>query len=72
MTWTCEDWNDKPYVGWVGARVTLRIVATRRSASGLTYLPPRAYCERSFEKCDGFVDAGNEAPSPLRPGLILA
>lgn len=21
MTWTCEDWNDKPYMRWVGARV---------------------------------------------------
>lgn len=52
-------------VGEVGARFfdalkEKRIVATRCSASGLTYLPPRAYCERSFEKCDGFVDAGME------------
>jgi len=23
MTWTCGDWNDKPYMRWVGARVTL-------------------------------------------------
>jgi len=23
MTWTCEDWNAKPYMRWVGARVTL-------------------------------------------------
>ncbi len=23
MTWTCDDWNDKPYMRWVGARVTL-------------------------------------------------
>lgn len=23
MTWTCEDWNDKPYMRWVGARVVL-------------------------------------------------
>ncbi|ABE30202.1 hypothetical protein DR64_445 [Paraburkholderia xenovorans LB400] len=37
-----------------------RIVATRCSASDMTYLPPRAYCERSFEKCDGYVDAGME------------
>jgi uncharacterized protein len=37
-----------------------RIVATSCSASGLTYLPPRSYCERSFERCDGFVDAGME------------
>ena len=23
MTWTCDDWNDKPYMRWVGARVVL-------------------------------------------------
>ena len=23
MTWTCEDWNAKPYVRWSGARVLL-------------------------------------------------
>lgn len=37
-----------------------RILATRCSKSGLTYLPPRAYCERSFEKCDSWVEAGHE------------
>lgn len=37
-----------------------RILATRCSASDMTYLPPRAYCERSFEKRDGYVDAGME------------
>ncbi len=37
-----------------------KILATRCSKSGLTYLPPRAYCERSFEKCDGWVEAGEE------------
>jgi uncharacterized OB-fold protein len=52
-------------VGAVGARFfdalkQKRIVATSCSASGMTYLPPRAYCERSFEKCDGYVDAGSE------------
>jgi hypothetical protein len=52
-------------VGEVGAKFfdalkEKRIVATSCSASGITYLPPRAYCERSFEKCDGFVDAGME------------
>ena len=26
-----------------------KILATRCSKSGLTYLPPRSYCERSFE-----------------------
>ncbi|MGZ5265402.1 MAG: Zn-ribbon domain-containing OB-fold protein [Caldimonas sp.] len=35
-----------------------KILATRCSKSGLTYLPPRAYCERSFEKCDSWVEAG--------------
>jgi uncharacterized OB-fold protein len=52
-------------VGEVGARFfdalrEKRIVATHCSASGLTYLPPRAYCERSFEACDGYVDADHE------------
>lgn len=37
-----------------------KLLATRCSKSGLTYLPPRAYCERSFEKCDGWVEAGKE------------
>ena len=37
-----------------------KILATRCSRSGLTYLPPRSYCERSFEKCDGWVEAGLE------------
>jgi uncharacterized protein len=37
-----------------------KILATRCSKSGLTYLPPRSYCERSFEKCDSFVEAGAE------------
>lgn len=36
------------------------ILATRCSKSGLVYLPPRAYCERSFERCDGWVEAGPE------------
>jgi uncharacterized protein len=34
-----------------------KILATRCSKSGLTFLPPRAYCERSFEPCDGWVEA---------------
>lgn len=37
-----------------------KILATRCSKSGLVYLPPRAYCERSFEPCDGWVEAGEE------------
>lgn len=35
-----------------------KILASRCSKSGLTYLPPRAFCERSFEKCDSWVEAG--------------
>lgn len=37
-----------------------KILATRCSASGLSYLPPRAYCERSFQPCDSWVEAGLE------------
>ncbi len=37
-----------------------KIMATRCSRSGMVYLPPRAFCERSFEKCDGWVEAGQE------------
>lgn len=37
-----------------------KILATRCSKSGLTYLPPRAYCERTFERCDGWVEAASE------------
>jgi uncharacterized OB-fold protein len=37
-----------------------KILATRCSKSGLAYLPPRAYCERSFEPCDEWVEAGRE------------
>jgi uncharacterized OB-fold protein len=37
-----------------------RIMATRCSKSGMVYLPPRSYCERSFEKCDSWVEAGQE------------
>ena len=28
--------------------------------SQLAYLPPRAFCERTFEPCDGWVEAGRE------------
>ena len=35
-----------------------KILATHCSKSGLTYLPPRAYCEQSFEPCDSWVEAG--------------
>jgi uncharacterized OB-fold protein len=37
-----------------------KILATRCSKSGLTYLPPRAYCERTFERCDSWVEAPGE------------
>jgi len=37
-----------------------KILATKCSKSGLTYLPPRAYCERSFAECDEWVEAGQE------------
>jgi hypothetical protein len=37
-----------------------KILATRCSKSGLTYLPPRAYCERSFERCDAWIEAAHE------------
>lgn len=37
-----------------------KILATRCSKSGLTYLPPRAYCERTFQPCDGWVEAALE------------
>lgn len=37
-----------------------RIMATRCSASGISYLPPRAYCERAFQPCDEWVQAGLE------------
>lgn len=52
-------------VGEVGAKFfnalrEKRILATHCSASKMTYLPPRAYCERSFNVCDGWVEAGLE------------
>lgn len=37
-----------------------KILATRCSKSGMVYLPPRAFCERSFNKCDSWVEAGQE------------
>lgn len=37
-----------------------KIMATRCSKSAMVYLPPRAFCERSFEKCDSWVEAGSE------------
>jgi uncharacterized protein len=36
-----------------------KILATRCSTSGLTYLPPRSYCEQSFEPCDSWVEVGH-------------
>lgn len=40
MTWTCDDWNDKPYMRWVGARVTLTEGSQPGRAEGRT-APPR-------------------------------
>jgi uncharacterized protein len=37
-----------------------KILATHCGKCDLSFLPPRAYCERSFEPCDGWVEAGNE------------
>ncbi|GEM_PF-176096 len=37
-----------------------KILAAKCSKSGIAYLPPRAYCERSFEACDAWVEAGHE------------
>jgi uncharacterized OB-fold protein len=37
-----------------------KILASHCSASRMSYLPPRAYCERSFERCDSWVEAGGE------------
>jgi len=37
-----------------------KILATKSSKSGMSYLPPRAYCERSFEPCDEWIEAGHE------------
>ena len=35
-----------------------KILATYCSESDMSYLPPRAYCERAFKPCDGWVEAG--------------
>lgn len=35
-----------------------KILATRCSKSAMTYLPPRAFCEQSFEPCDSWVEVG--------------
>jgi uncharacterized OB-fold protein len=37
-----------------------KILASLCSASGIAYLPPRAYCERAFEPCDGWVEVGHQ------------
>ncbi|GAA4025156.1 Zn-ribbon domain-containing OB-fold protein [Streptomyces plumbiresistens] len=37
-----------------------RLLASHCSASEMSYLPPRSYCERSFERCDGWKEAGSE------------
>ena len=38
----------------------MSVFASKCSKSGIAYLPPRAYCERSFEPCDGWVEVGHE------------
>jgi hypothetical protein len=37
-----------------------KILAASCSKSGKAYLPPRAYCESSFEPCDGWVEAAHQ------------
>lgn len=37
-----------------------KILATHCSKCDLSFLPPRAYCERSFEPCDGWRETGQE------------
>lgn len=37
-----------------------KIWASRCSASSLVYLPPRSFCERTFDRCDSWVEAGHE------------
>ncbi|ONH60449.1 DNA-binding protein [Frankia sp. CcI49] len=37
-----------------------RILASHCSASKMSYLPPRAFCERTFEPCDDWKEAGSE------------
>lgn len=37
-----------------------KILATRCPTCELNYLPPRAFCERSFEPCTEWVEAGAE------------
>ncbi len=59
-----SEWNIRYRypLGEVGARFfdglkEKKILATRCTSSGISYLPPRAYCERSFEVCDAWVEA---------------
>jgi uncharacterized OB-fold protein len=52
-------------VGEVGAHFfdglkEKKILATHCTTSNMTYLPPRAYCERSFNTCDEWIEAGLE------------
>jgi uncharacterized OB-fold protein len=37
-----------------------KILATHCGKCNLSFLPPRAYCERSFDPCDGWIEAGLE------------
>ncbi len=36
-----------------------KILASHCAQSGIAYLPPRAYCERAFVPCDGWVEVGH-------------
>jgi hypothetical protein len=46
-----------------------KILATRCSHSGITYLPPRAFCERSYKRCDSWVEAGAEGSTIVMRGV---
>jgi hypothetical protein len=37
-----------------------KILATHCSKCNLSFLPPRAYCERSFDPCESWIEAGLE------------
>jgi uncharacterized OB-fold protein len=37
-----------------------KLLATRCAESAITYLPPRAYCERTFAPCEEWVEAASE------------
>ena len=64
-------------VGDVGARFFAglrerKILATRCTRSNMTYLPPRAYCERSFEPCDAWIEAGQGGTTEAATNVTAA